>query len=98
MATRTLGSNATTSLVAVPFSYSLSQADVASIAQLIRDDINVTHPVLPTNFVRDGLLYLPGGRGVIKLLPGDWPAVDAATGWPIVLSARAIAAGPWTHT
>lgn len=36
-----------------------------------------------------GLLRLPGGRGTIKLLPGDVVAVDN-TGWPIVVSAAAI--------
>lgn len=98
MATLTLGTNATTSLVAVNFSYALSAADIASIAQLIRDDVNVTHPVIPTSFVRDGLLLMPGGRGVLKVFPGDYVAVDVASGQPIVLTARAIAAGPWTHS
>lgn len=39
-----------------------------------------------------GILTLPGGRGTVRLYPGDIVAVDLVTGWPIVVSAAAIAA------
>ena len=48
-------------------------------------------------FSAGGQLFIPGDRGVITLLPGDYVGVDS-TGWPIVVSANAIANGPWTHT
>ena len=101
MATRTLGSNATTSLTAVLFkpgnNSGVSAADMATMANLIRDDLSNSHPVQAGAFSSNGLLFVPN-RGVLKVLPGDFVGVDATTGWPILVSARAIAAGPWTHT
>lgn len=43
----------------------------------------------PGSFSKNGLLYVPN-RGVLKLLPGDAIAVDA-TGWPVLVSAQALA-------
>lgn len=97
MATVTLGTSATTSLTAKAFDYANSAADIASIALLIKDDINVAHPISPGAFVRQGVLYVPN-RGELKILPGDYVGVDSTTGWPILVSARAISAGPWTHS
>jgi hypothetical protein len=49
-------------------------------------------------FSYTGILVFPGGRGSIKVYPGDVIAVDN-TGWPIVVSAHAIAdATDWTYT
>lgn len=97
MATETLGTNATTTLTAVPFSYALAPADVAAMALLIKDDLNVAHPVVPGAFVRTGQLFVPN-RGVLKILPGDWIGVDAK-GWPILVSAYSIAAASdYTHS
>ena len=104
MATHTLGTNATTSLTAVTFSpvpSVLSDADMATIRAGIRSD-DASHAVATLRgyggFVREGLLYLPNNRGVIKLAPGDVVAIDtvATSGWPILLSAYAVANGPWT--
>lgn len=101
MATKTLGTSATTSLTALSFlpgyNSGMAQADVASIALSIKDDIINAHPILNEAFSANGLLYVPN-RGVLKVLPGDWVGVDATTGWPILLSKRAIASGPWTHS
>lgn len=100
MATKTAGTNATTSLRAVAFSKgltTLSDADIATMALAIKDDQNVAHPVWPGAFARAGLLYIPN-RGVLTVLPGDYVMVDNTTGWPILVSARAIASGPWTHS
>ena len=49
-------------------------------------------------FSRQGLLEVPG-RGVLRVQPGDWVGVDAS-GWPILLSAEAIAFGntSWSHS
>lgn len=96
MSTKTLGTNATTTLTALAFSGSLVVADMASIANSIKDDQNPAHPIYPGAFSQNGLLYVPN-RGVLKMLPGDWVGVDSR-GWPILVSADAIANGPWTHS
>lgn len=117
MATNTLGTNGTTTLTAVRFLRQvLTSVDLAAVATAIRDDANVTvdntgqiisgaalanMPSVPSAFSREGLLFIPN-RGALKVLPNDWVAVDA-TGWPILLSATAIAgvvgaATSWTHS
>ena len=91
MATKTVGTTGTTVLTAVqvPPRYNatpyISDADWATIQNSILDDENPTHPNYPGAFTRQGLLYLPRNRGVIKLKEGDWVAVDL-NGWPVVIS------------
>lgn len=96
MATSTLGTAATSTLTAVPFSASLAPADVATIAQGIKDDLNVSHPIWPGAFALNGKLYIPN-RGVLTILPGDYVGFDSATGWPILVSKRAAANAGWVH-
>jgi len=95
MATRTLGTNATTTLVAVNFAASLLDADVATIQQNILNDLNTTL-TWPGAFAKNGLLYVPN-RGVLKVLVGDYVAYDP-NGWPILVAANSIAGSGWTHT
>ncbi|SRR5258707_3577270 len=97
MALLTLGTNATTSLRALKMTGAMVVADVGTFAKDVLDDQIRTHPIFPGAFAQNGLLYIPN-RGVLKVLPGDYVAVDLTTGWPILLSARAIAAGPYTHS
>lgn len=97
MATRTLGTAATTTLVAMPFGTNPTQADIATIAAHILDDQNVKHPIWPGSWSNVGLLYIPN-RGVLQAKPGDYVAYDPATGWPILLSARAAAGASWVHS
>lgn len=97
MATKTLGTAATTTLTALAFSASDAAADVATIAQGILDDQNVSHPIWPGAFALTGLLFVPN-RGVLKVLPGDFVGFDSATGWPILVSKRAAAGAGWVHT
>src|SRR5216684_6543451 len=96
MATGTIGTNATGSLVSKLFGGALAPADIASIANSIKDDQNNLHPIWPGAWSQAGTLFVPN-RGTLKVLPGDYVAVDATTGWPILISARAAASGPWTH-
>ena len=96
MALRTLGTSATNSLSAQIFTRQMAQADIAQLAANIKNDQVNTTPILPGGFDHNGVIYIPN-RGVLKLLPGDYVAYDS-TGWPIVLSALAIASGPWTHS
>lgn len=114
MATKTLGTNANNTLTAVQFSKALSAADLATIQQAILNDMSIdsgqaanaapsAKPILPGGFSASGLLYIPN-RGVLQCLPGDWIGIDA-NGWPILVSANAIAGGAapsavtsWTHS
>ena len=99
MATRTLGTNATTSLTAVLYNQSettLLPADLATVSQGIKDDLNVAHPVWPGAFSRSGLLYIPN-RGVLKVLPGDYVAYDNVGG-AFLVTAYSILSGAWTHS
>lgn len=99
MATKTLGTSATTSLVALPFLTGIGEmaaADVATIAQHIKDDLNPAHPVVQSAFAPNGLLFVPR-RGVLKVLPGDYVGYDSQ-GWPILVSANSIANAAWTHS
>jgi hypothetical protein len=98
MATKTLGTNATNSLVALQFYSADAAADIASIAAKIKDDKALSnYSVWAGAFSQTGLLAIPN-RGMLQVLPGDWVAVDTATGWPILLSGRAITSGPYTHS
>lgn len=102
MALLTLGTNANDSLSALKVypgaggNGGMVQADVATFAADVLDDQNVAHPIWPGAFDNNGLLFVPN-RGFLKLLPGDYVAVDS-TGWPILISANAISSGPWTHS
>ena len=125
MATKTLGTNGTTTLTALAHqSAGNAQADVATIMQAILDDgmvfpaggsnpgnisplsVQPRHQAgsstgpYPGAYQINGLLIIPN-RGVLRVLPGDWVGVDA-NGWPILVSAAAIAgtyaSTSWTHS
>jgi len=99
MATRTLGTNLTTSLPALAYTAGIGgliPADVATLNNAIKDDLNPAHPSVPGAFTVGGSLYIPR-RGWLQIFPGDYVAVDSR-GWPILLSADTAANGPWTHT
>ncbi len=98
MAIVTLGTTLTTSLQTISGGWNrgVSMADIATVGANIKDDLNNIHPIDLGAFAQNGQLYIPN-RGFLNMLPGDWIAYDTATGWPILLSARAIAAGPYTH-
>ncbi len=99
MATITLGTDTTSSLVALPFSRGLnmSDADIATIAEHILNDQGNSGAIWPGAWARTGFLFVPN-RGVLKALPGDIVAYDPATGWPILLSAAAAAGEDWVHS
>jgi len=101
MALKTLGTNANnsiqTAVMWLPgYNSGLSASDIASVANGILNDQVNSRPVVPGAFDGNGLLFIPN-RGVLRILPGDYVGVDS-TGWPILLSANAIANGPWTHS
>ena len=104
MATSTMGTTAQTTLTALPFNRSpvtaqantsFADADFASINALILDD----YTGLPIDYcyTKNGVLVIPR-RGMLKILPGDYIAVDTQTGWPILVSNKAASAAGWVHT
>ena len=104
MALLTAGTNATDSLKTLLFGRGsgaggkMSATDLANLGELILDDQNVAHPIWPGALPGSGQqLYVPN-RGFLNILPGDYVMVDQTTGWPILVSANAIASGPWTHS
>jgi hypothetical protein len=97
VATKTLGTSATTTLTAIgPFTMAYSEADVGTISNDILDDLNVAHPIIYGSFSIQGQLFIPN-RGVLRVLPGDWVGVDP-NGWPILVSKNSIAGSGWTHS
>lgn len=72
-------------------------ANLASLNALIKKQ-NTAGMREPTAFTLQGLLYLPGGRGVIQCKPGDYIMVDPTTGWPIVISGFASSGGGYVHS
>ncbi len=102
MALLTGGTSATTSLNALLMGRGIGSggkmvaADLASLQQKILDDQNVNHPIWP-QALTDQQLWVPN-RGVLQILPGDYVMVDTTTGWPILVSAYAIASGPYAHS
>lgn len=99
MTTKTLGSLATTTLTALQWTPSISDADWATLTQLILNDQILPNgtsatrkrPISPGAFTRQGQLFVPN-RGVLQLRAGDWVAVDPFTGWPICIAANSLAA------
>jgi hypothetical protein len=105
MATATLGTAATTTLTALRFIYGINPTDFAAVGAAIKHDTHQPNvpagstgpqPPIVMPWSQNGTLLVPG-RGQLILFPGDYVAVDA-TGWPIVLSARAAASASWVHT
>lgn len=95
MATNTVGTTANNSLTALLMSGAMAAADIATIALGVKNDLINGHPIYPGAFAQNGQLFVPN-RGVLRVLPGDYVAIDA-NGWPILLSANTIAqaAAPW---
>lgn len=79
-----------TFVVAKPTATSVTLSQSATTtAAAVRIGIVPPAPVGGT-LTAEGLLHIPGGRGIVQVKPGDVVAVDN-TGWPILLSAATIA-------
>ena len=111
MATRTLGTSATTSLTALSQTGNALPADVATLRAAIKWDGTFVNAawvriqagaIFPGGYEfvgGEGLLHVPR-RGVLKVLEGDYVGVDP-NGWPILVSGWSINGGGstgWTHT
>ena len=95
-----MGTTLTTSLNAFnQNSATLAQTDLGNLNNAIKNDLVNTTPIWPTAyqaaFGQNGRLSVPN-RGNLLVFAGDYVAYDS-TGWPILVSANAIANGPWTH-
>ncbi len=99
MATGTLGTAATTSIVSINgWNPMTAIADIAAIALNIKSQSNPAHPIAPGFFANNGRLEFPERRGFILLRPGDYIGYDDY-GWPVVVSAESIANGTsWSHS
>jgi len=96
MATRTLGTAATTTLTALQYLSGMVPADLATMnAGILNDKVGM--PPFANCFTSNGTLYVPN-RGTLQLIPGDFVAFDPATGFPILLSAAAAAGASYVHT
>lgn len=75
-------------------SVTLSQAATGSNAERVAF-VRANAPHLS----RNAQLVIPGGRGIVKVMPGDIVAIDNL-GWPILVSAASIAysGSQWTLT
>lgn len=103
MALLTGGTAATTTLRALLIAGNLALPganiqNVAAINALIKAQNTTANVERGTPFSPDGLLKLPGGRGIIQCAVGDYIMVDPASGWPIVVTAPAITGGGFVHS
>ena len=97
MALRTLGTTAQTTLNALAWNPQSAAADIAAIMTNIKQD-NAVGKIIPGGFDQGGQVFFPNRFGYLFLKPGDYVAYDP-TGWPIIVSAYAIANGSgWVHT
>lgn len=115
MALLTLGTNANNTLSAIKFLHGMNTTDLATLNAAILNDGSQLgggglakvapskKPIWPGALSTSGRLYIPN-RGYLQVLDGDYIAYDA-NGWPILVSANAIAGGTspsattsWTHS
>ena len=71
-------------------------AYIAAINALIKNDLNVAHPLVPMSFSTSGLLVIPN-RGQIICQPGDLVWVDGSGGCGVI-TGYSLANGSWTAT
>jgi hypothetical protein len=81
-------------------------ADLATIKGSMKHDPNQLNAqnsarAMAGDFTYTGFLFVPN-RGFLRILQGDVVAIDnlggTNVGWPILVSADAIAHGSWTFT
>lgn len=109
MALKTLGTSATTTLNALVVDSNFSPADIATLRVGIKwdwDYVNGAYVRIQAGATCPGSIEFVGGtavlniprRGQLKVLPGDYVAVDP-NGWPLLVSGGSINSGSgWTHS
>jgi hypothetical protein len=103
MALLTGGTAATTTLKALKVDGAMGAgsskaADVAAWNAYAKAQSAAAGADYTTAFTLTGLLYLPGKRGVIQCIPGDYIMIDPTSGWPIVVTAQAVTGGGFVHS
>ncbi len=104
MAVVTVGTAATTTLIGVVWSQDpavLLPADLVTIQQRIKNDLNIAHPVAQISGIGGieqsaGKLWVPN-RGSLVIYPGDVIATDARGG-VVLVTAYAAAGSNWVIT
>lgn len=108
MALKTLGTNATTTLSALVVDSNFTPADIATLRVGIKWDwvfVNGAYQRVQAGATCPGAIDFVGGeailtvprRGTLRVLPGDYVAIDP-NGWPILVSGGSINSGSgWTH-
>jgi hypothetical protein len=108
MALKTFGTTANNSLQAfVVGPDDVVPAQIALLNGLVKRDmwaygggmgpLGTARQRIPVTYMRKGRIFIPQ-RGELVLREGDYIAIDATTGWPIVISADAVANGPYVHS
>lgn len=99
MALITGGTTVTTSLLGLKWNASALQADVAQVANNIKNQGVQNNAVFPGGLLNGKVVFPNRVDSQILLLPGDYVFYDSF-GWPIVISRESIAAGgtSWAHT
>ena len=102
MALLTGGTAATTTLKALLVGGAMGAGtalrDIGAWNALVKAQSAAAGQDQTTAFDLTGRLFLPGKRGVIQCLPGDYIMVDPTSGWPIVVSSYAITGGGFVHS
>jgi hypothetical protein len=89
-----VGSATTSNLTGLTFIRGDTPGNMRFITSRIRDDRISGFPLFPGAFSNTGILTIPN-RGVLQVFPGDVIATDSVTGWPVLISAAAVAGGQW---
>ncbi len=110
MALKTAGTSTTTTLSALVVDSNFTPADIATARAAIKYNwvfVNGAYvrqqagAIFPGGIEYVGgtaMLTLPGGRGTLQALPGDYIAIDP-NGWPILIAGGSINSGTgWTHS
>ena len=109
MALKTAGTSATTTLSALVVDSNFTAADIATLRNGIKWDwvfVNGAYVRVQAGGIMPGGVDYVGGeatltiprRGTLKVLPGDYIAIDP-NGWPLLISGGSINSGSgWTHS
>ena len=96
MATVTVGTSTTTVLTGIV--WPASTADIATMNNLLLDDLTTGHPAAHISGIGGienvGILYVPN-RGQLTIEAGDVVAIDPDTGGVILITALAAAGDDW---
>ena len=97
MALKTAGTSTTTVLSALAWNTAMDRTDLAALNALVSQYEKVNTIKRPTPVITQGLVHYPE-RGSLKILPGDYLAVDPVSGYFIIIDAHAMTGGSFVHS